>query len=70
MITRSKSKQHLFEVKIDFDEASNLWNANKKKLNNCCYKYVCGKDLFTGCYCKRAIYKFDKCRIHQINNNI
>jgi hypothetical protein len=69
MITRSKStqQQQLLEVNIDFNEASNLWNANKKKIKNCCYNYVCGKELSNGCYCKKSIYKFDRCRIHQIN---
>jgi len=39
MLTRSQTKQQLFT--IDFDEASNAWNANKKSTGNGCYKYLC-----------------------------
>lgn len=39
MLTRSQTKQQLFT--IDFDEASNAWNANKKSTGNGCYKYIC-----------------------------
>jgi len=31
-----------FELEFDFDDASNHWNANKKKMENACYVYVCG----------------------------
>jgi hypothetical protein len=54
-----------YEVNIDFDEASRMWNSNKKKLKNCCYEYVCGKELQSGCFCKKKIYKSEFCRIHQ-----
>jgi len=30
----------LYEVNIDFDEASNCWLKNKKKLGNGTYKYI------------------------------
>lgn len=40
------------EVNIDFDEASRLWKSNKKKMANCCYKYVCGYELKNGEFCK------------------
>jgi hypothetical protein len=28
-------------VDIDFDDASKEWNANKKKMKNCMYRYIC-----------------------------
>ena len=30
-----------YEVNIDFDEAINTWQANKKSIGNSSYKYVC-----------------------------
>ena len=46
MKTRSQTKcenSALFEVNIDFDEASESWKANKRSTGNGCYKYVCSK---------------------------
>jgi hypothetical protein len=65
MRTRSQTKQKEYEVSIDFDEASALWNANKKKLKNGCYEYVCGKDLGNGCFCKKKIRTSQFCYIHK-----
>lgn len=31
----------LYEVNIDFDDASRQWRANKKSIGNGSYKYVC-----------------------------
>lgn len=53
MKTRSQTTKTTFEVDIDFDEASKYWNANKKKTGNGTYKYVCGKLLKTGKFCKQ-----------------
>ena len=39
MQTRSQTKKQSFT--IDFDEASRAWTANKKRIRNGCYKYVC-----------------------------
>lgn len=39
MRTRSQTKQ--LSPDIDFDGASRAWNANKKKLANGCYEYIC-----------------------------
>jgi hypothetical protein len=64
MKTRSQSKE--LEVNIDFDEASLMWNANKKKLKNGCYEYVCGKQLKNGEFCKnKRTYSMENCRIHK-----
>ena len=39
-LTRSKSSTPKLEVKIDFDEASNAWRANKISIGNGSYRYV------------------------------
>jgi len=46
MKTRSQTpckNSALYEVNIDFDEASEAWKANKKSIGNGSYKYVCAK---------------------------
>ena len=51
MNTRSKTKPLelttpefvLYDVNIDFDEASREWQSNKKSIGNSSYKYVCQK---------------------------
>jgi len=55
MQTRSQTRKPIFEVNIDFDEASRYWNANKKKIGNGCYIYVCGEPLKNGNFCKRHL---------------
>uniref|UniRef100_A0A6C0KTN3 Uncharacterized protein n=1 Tax=viral metagenome TaxID=1070528 RepID=A0A6C0KTN3_9ZZZZ len=55
----------LFEVNIDFDEASVAWNANKKKLADGMYKYVCPYCSKTGRRCGRnSVTNSDFCKIH------
>jgi len=72
MQTRSQTKYEnsaLYEVNIDFDEASASWKANKKALGNGMYKYVCtkrnlrnnvciGKCLHGEIYCKTHLKMF------------
>ena len=65
MKTRSHCKE--FEINIDFEEASKLWNSNKKKLSNGCYEYVCGKKLENGLFCKRKPNKSQYCWLHKPN---
>ena len=46
MQTRSQikyEKSGIYEVNIDFDEASEAWKANKRSINNGSYRYVCAK---------------------------
>ena len=43
MNTRSQPKLQLYEVNIDFDEASEAWRANKKYIGNGTYKYITPK---------------------------
>ena len=60
MKTRSQSKSVQFQelsVDIDFDGASEAWNANKKKLANGCYQYVCGVPTSCGGFCKKKQHK-------------
>jgi len=65
-ITRSQYKASELEVNIDFDTASIYWNANKKKLENCCYQYVCGIKLENNNFCKKKLYKnLPCCFIHK-----
>ena len=42
MKTRSQTKKEhiLYEVNIDFDEASREWKKNKKSIGNGEYKYI------------------------------
>jgi len=69
MRTRSQTKTHektdtsriIYDNTIDFDDAILNWNANKKKLSDCCYSYICGKELKTGGFCQRST----NCRIHK-----
>jgi hypothetical protein len=46
MKTRSQTRNEnsaLYEVNIDFDEASEAWKSNKRSIGNGSYKYVCAK---------------------------
>lgn len=48
MNTRSQTtyeKKALYEVNIDFDEASEAWRANKKYIGNGSYKYITPKKI-------------------------
>jgi hypothetical protein len=73
MKTRSQTKSvrfHELPVDIDFDDASNAWLANKKKLNNGCYQYVCGMPTTNGEFCKRKQHKNSiHCYLHKKVNN-
>jgi len=63
MKTRSQNKE--LEVTIDFDEASLMWNTNKRKMKNGCYTYICGKQLNNGKFCKnKRTNSEENCRIH------
>lgn len=55
----------IYEVNIDFDEASELWKANKRRIGEGCYRYVCAKK---GKYKNQCLAKclagLDYCRTH------
>lgn len=59
MNTRSqtiKKMEQLYEVNIDFDEASESWKNNKKSIGNGSYKYVCSVEK-NGKKCGKSCYK-------------
>ena len=56
----------MYEVNIDFDEASNFWKENKIKLTNGCYEYKktqCKGITKNGKQCKK-MSKYEYCVIH------
>ena len=60
----------MYEVNIDFDDASREWNKNKTRHEYGCYTYKCinkcqGKTK-GGNQCKLKT-PFDKCHIHEKN---
>lgn len=55
-----------FELEFDFDDASKHWNANKKKMENACYIYVCGYiKSKTGKKCMNKTNCGEFCRFHK-----
>jgi hypothetical protein len=69
MQTRSQTKyicaKPLYEVNIDFDEASAAWKANKKSIGNGSYKYICVKPNKNGANCgRKCITGTDYCFVH------
>jgi hypothetical protein len=60
----------IYDVVIDFDEASLLWRANKKSIKNGCYKYICFQTTKSGNKCKReSLVGQEFCKIHQPKPN-
>ena len=69
METRSQTKIALYEVNIDFDEASTAWRANKKKIDNGTFKYICCGLTKTGNKCLRQpLQNTEYCKIHTTKN--
>jgi hypothetical protein len=65
MDTIKTSNAPLYEVNIDFDEASKAWKANKKSIGNGSYKYMCCGITKTGNKCNRQSLDFvHYCKIH------
>ena len=68
MKTRSQTKYEnkpLYEVKIDFDGASEAWKANKRYIGNGSYKYVCAKiGKNNNCCIAKCLAGEDYCRVH------
>jgi hypothetical protein len=70
MNTRSQTKKNqlsmnLYEVKINFDEASISWRANKKCIGHGQYKYICLEKTKSGNQCKReSLRSCDYCKAH------
>ena len=40
-VNKDSNEMILYEVNIDFDEASSAWRSNKKSMGNGQYKYIC-----------------------------
>ena len=71
METRSERQNTLKqnEFIFDFDEASEAWMANKRKLDNGTYVYVCQKQTKVGKECKRkCLIGKEYCKMHNKNN--
>ena len=55
----------IYKVDIDFDEASRMWEYNKKRTGNGSYKYICCELNKSGKKCGRNIADDTKyCRAH------
>ena len=55
----------IYEVNIDFDEASEAWLANKKRQSNATYKYICLGQTKTGRSCnKKPLENSNYCSCH------
>jgi hypothetical protein len=74
MKTRSQTKKEtntvirplqLYEVNIDFDEASEAWRANKKSIGNGSYKYLCARiSKNNNCCSNKCLHGEDYCKTH------
>jgi hypothetical protein len=54
----------LYDVCIDFDEASRAWNANKRRVGQS-YEYICGAKTCSGKPCQRKpIHGKNHCKTH------
>jgi hypothetical protein len=66
MLTRSNTRNGLFKVDIDFDQASNAWKANKKTNGNGTYVYICLQLTKGGNQCqKKPLSGCEFCKIHK-----
>jgi hypothetical protein len=60
-----EEEKDIYEVVIDFDGASAAWRANKRRMGNGCYKYVCESITKTGKNCTKVhIVGSTFCNIH------
>jgi len=63
----NNSNKKEYAVEIDFDGASRAWLANKKKLPDATYKYVCLGQTKMGTICKRKpVPNTNYCSCHKI----
>jgi hypothetical protein len=74
MKTRSQTtcemSKIMYEVVINFDEASNEWKSNKKYVGNGTYKYICTQKTKNGNQCKReSLQGGDFCKMHNVINH-
>jgi len=65
METRAKSIMNHPYPEFDFDDASVQWRANKRRLPNGCYQYICMGKTKTGKPCNRnPLIGENCCKIH------
>ena len=68
MKTRSQTNYEnsaLYEVNINFDEASKIWRENKRHIGNGTYKYICIKKDKNNKYCSTKCVPGEVyCRTH------
>jgi len=68
MNTRSQTKydaSSLYEVNIDFDEASEAWKQNKLSIGNGSYRYLCKKRGNRNNICiKKCLQGEEYCCVH------
>ena len=68
MNTRSQTKydvSSLYEVNIDFDEASKAWKQNKLSIGNGSYRYLCKKRGIRNNICiKKCLQGEEYCFAH------
>jgi hypothetical protein len=69
MNTRSQTRNNnnsLYEVDIDFDEASEAWRANKKHIGNGMFNYICSGSTKSGNKCNRQpVLNSEYCKTHK-----
>jgi len=55
----------MYDVNIDFDQASKMWRNNKISIGNGSYKYICSALCKTGKKCRNQPLKNKQvCHIH------
>lgn len=55
----------LYEVTIDFDEASEAWRANKRSIGNGHYRYLCSKkNKNNNCCLIKCLHGENYCKTH------
>lgn len=59
----------MYDVNIDFDQASKMWRNNKISIGNGSYKYICSALCKTGKKCRNKPLKNKQvCHIHNKKN--
>ena len=68
---KKKALLQMYDVRIDFDYASKMWNKNKKKVGCGQYMYICGCITKNGTACKKSPSKNKKyCHLHKNKKTI
>jgi|688.fasta_scaffold853301_2 hypothetical protein len=63
--TRNYKISQIYEVNIDFNEASKLWKKNKINIGNGFYKYICCQHTKQNNICKyKCLFGENYCKKH------